>query len=69
MSYFADAEIPVCRVLETSYMVKFFRTASEFLSVSQVKHVAGSPLVDFSAEFSSQQTHSLPGALPGSGQG
>lgn len=50
-------------------MVKFFRTASEFLSVSQVKHVAGSPLVDFSAEFSSQQTHSLPGALPGSGQG
>lgn len=51
MSYFDDAKIPVCRFLETSYIMKFFQNCLlSFSSVSQVKHVAGSPLVDFSAE-------------------
>lgn len=47
--------MPVCRFLETSYTMKFFRTASEFFLCFSGKIPRGSPLVDFSAEFSSYQ--------------
>lgn len=52
LSYFDDAEMPVCRFLETSYTMKFFRTASEFFLCFSGKIPRGSPLVDFSAESS-----------------
>lgn len=41
LSYFADAQMPVGRFSETSYTMKFFRTASEFFLCFSGKMCSG----------------------------
>lgn len=69
MSYFDDAKIPVCRFLETSYVVKFFRTASELSLCFSGKIRSGISTGGFSAESLAASSTVVPGALSGSAQG